>query len=335
MSKIVLKDLSIKYENDIGLDNLSLEINKDEFVCIVGKSGSGKTTLLKTIAGLIACQEGQIFIDDQDVTNLAAYSRDIAMVFQDFVLYPHMTVYENVYTPLKGYGLSREQRHELTIDVVKRFGLINYLNFKPRNLSEGQRQRVAICKALVRKPSIFLLDEPLGNLDYPNRIKIEKMLVKEHKENPGIYLYVTHDFDEVSALADRLIVMEKGKIVQDGKYQDISNFPSSLYVDQLLNYKKKNFLKLKGENISKYLDINVDKQKEYIVSFYKNNLQIGDKNKGLMVTIKRKAVFENHTFYVANYEEQFVEFYLKDSSLEKGDVVYLSIPKDDIRSYLE
>ena len=246
-----------------------------------------------------------------------------------------MTVYENVYTPLKGYGLSAEQRHELTIEVVKRFGLINYLNFKPRNLSEGQRQRVAICKALVRKPSIFLLDEPLGNLDYPNRIKIEKMLVNEHQKNPGIYLYVTHDFDEVSALADRLIVMEKGRIVQDGKYQDISNFPSSLYVDQLLNYKKKNFLKIKGEIISKYLDIIVEKQKVYVVSFFKNNLQISDKNNGLMVTIKRKVVFDNHTFYVANYEEQFVEFYLQDSSLEKGDTIYLSIPKNDIRTYLE
>ena len=230
-----LKDIKYSYPDGyIALENVNATIEDKSFVVILGESGSGKTTLFKVISGLFDPEEGQVFINDQDVTNVKTASRDLTMIFQNFVLYPHLTIYHNVMIGLNGFDMKDEEKDLRVKQILTQFGLGNYLNFKPRHLSDGQKQRVCICKALIREPSLFLMDEPLSNLDLPQRTRIKQELKETFNKYNSTFIYITHDVKDAEYLSTLVWIMDNGRIIQQGTLKEIKENPKNLKAFQLV-----------------------------------------------------------------------------------------------------
>ncbi|MEM0165558.1 MAG: ABC transporter ATP-binding protein, partial [Saccharolobus sp.] len=241
---ITLKNVTKFFGNFKVLDDINLKIEKGEFFVILGRSGSGKTTLLRLIAGLEKVSSGKIFIEDKDVTDFPPSKRDVGMVFQNYALYPNKTVYENMAISLENSNLNKEEKEKIIIDISKELDIYNLLDKYPNQLSGGQQQRVAIAKALVKRPKVMLMDEPLSNLDAQLRYSARKLIKRIQREFNMTTLYVTHDSNEALALADRICVIDKGKILQVGKPEDIYNDPSNETVATLLS--SMSFLQIDG-----------------------------------------------------------------------------------------
>lgn len=234
MARVKLKDVVKKFGKVLAVDRVSLEIEDREFFTLLGPSGCGKTTTLRIIAGLEFPDEGEVLIDDRAVTYLHPKDRDVAMVFQNYALYPHMTVYENIAFPLevrkKQYGLSKEDIRRRVLEVSKLLGIDDLLERYPSQLSGGQQQRVALARALVRKPKVWLLDEPLSNLDAKLRVLMRAELKRLQKTLGITTIYVTHDQVEAMSMSDRVAVMNKGKVVQVGTPDELYNKPIDVFV---------------------------------------------------------------------------------------------------------
>lgn len=244
---ITLKNVTKFFGNFKVLDDINLKIEKGEFFVILGRSGSGKTTLLRLIAGLEKVSSGKIFIEDKDVTDFPPSKRDVGMVFQNYALYPNKTVYENMAISLENSNLNKEEKEKIIIDISKELDIYNLLDKYPNQLSGGQQQRVAIAKALVKRPKVMLMDEPLSNLDAQLRYSARKLIKRIQREFNMTTLYVTHDSNEALALADRICVIDKGKILQVGKPEDVYNDPSNETVATLLS--SMSFLRIDGNVI--------------------------------------------------------------------------------------
>lgn len=225
---VELRNITKKYGKLYAIKDISLKIEKGEFFVILGPSGSGKTTLLRAVAGLERVDEGKIFIDENDVTNLPPGSRNVAMVFQNFALYPNKSVFDNLSMPIE--SMKKEDREKLIEDVASRLGIKDLLDRYPSELSGGQQQRVALARALVKNPKVFLMDEPLSNLDAPQRISARKLIKQIQVENSITTLYVTHDQTEAMAIADRLGIISEGKLVQVGAPDEIYENPINSFV---------------------------------------------------------------------------------------------------------
>lgn len=230
--KVSLKNIGKKYEGreNFTIRNIDLEIKEKDFCVILGPSGCGKSTLLRMIAGLNSVTEGDILFNDKRMNKVPPKDRDIAMVFQSYALYPHMTVYENMAFSLD----MRKERKNLIDDRVKEAAQLlqieEYLHSKPSDISGGQRQRVALGRAMVRKPKVFLMDEPLSNLDAKLREHMRVELVRLHKSLGTTTIYVTHDQTEAMTMASLIVLMDDGKIQQAGKPEEFYNKPANLFV---------------------------------------------------------------------------------------------------------
>ena len=242
MSNLRIKDLTKRYGNVKALDDFSLEIKSGEFMVLLGPSGCGKTTAIRCIAGLISPSSGQIYIDDELVNNLPPKNRDIAMVFQNYALYPHMSVYDNIAFPLKMRKKSRLYTEQKINEVANLLGMIDLLNRKPKELSGGQMQRVALGRALVREPKVFLMDEPLSNLDAKLRMYMRSEIKKLQKKVGITTLYITHDQIEAMSMADKVAVMNGGLLQQVGKPQEVYNQPANTFVAGFIGNPSMNFL---------------------------------------------------------------------------------------------
>jgi multiple sugar transport system ATP-binding protein len=235
VSRIVLDDVTKVYPGDVrAVDDVTLEIESGEFMVLVGPSGCGKSTLLRMIAGLEEVTDGAIFIGERDVTDLAPRQRDIAMVFQNYALYPHMTVRKNL-----GYGLKVRKTPSAEIerrvnDVARLLGLEELLERRPAALSGGQRQRVAMGRAIVREPAAYLMDEPLSNLDAKLRVAMRAELARLHERLTTTTVYVTHDQIEAMTLGQRVTVMRNGLVQQVGRPQELYRDPTNLFVAAFL-----------------------------------------------------------------------------------------------------
>ena len=225
---IELKHLSCYYKVKGGhllvLDNIDLSIPTGQTMVVIGESGCGKTTLLKAIAGMLKYTEGDLLIDGRNVADFNKRSNDMSYVSQEYVLYPHLTVFENIAYPLTNSKVKYEEINRLVREVAKSFGLTYLLTRKPFQLSGGQQQLVALARAFVKKPSIILLDEPFSNLDIETRRKIRKLVLNYCKEYNPTLIYVTHDIDDALLIADRIIKIDDGKIVASyspDEYKDI------------------------------------------------------------------------------------------------------------------
>ncbi len=225
----------------VAVQQFNLEIADKEFIVLVGPSGCGKSTTLRMIAGLEEITEGELYIGDRLVNDVPPKDRDIAMVFQNYALYPHMTVYENMAFALKLRKTPKEEIDRKVREAAEILGITDYLGRKPKALSGGQRQRVAIGRAIVREPQVFLLDEPLSNLDAKLRNQMRAELIKLRKRIDTTFIYVTHDQTEAMTLGDRIVIMRDGFIMQIGTPQDVFNHPANLFVAGFIGTPQMNF----------------------------------------------------------------------------------------------
>jgi multiple sugar transport system ATP-binding protein len=231
MAKIVVKNLNKYYDNGFhAVKDVNFEAKDKEFMVLVGPSGCGKTTVLRLIAGLEEISSGEIFIGDTMVNNKAPKERDIAMVFQNYALYPHMTVYDNMAFALKLRGESKAEIKKKVDQSAALLGIESMMTRKPGQLSGGQRQRVALGRAIVRNPKVFLFDEPLSNLDAKLRVAMRAEIVKLHRTLENTMIYVTHDQIEAMTMADRIVVMKDGVIHQIDTPLTIYNHPANVFV---------------------------------------------------------------------------------------------------------
>ena len=230
MARVEVRGISKLFGEVRAVDQVDLETVEGEFLVLLGPSGCGKTTLLRMIAGIEEPTGGDILIDERVVTNLPPRLRNIAMVFQSYALYPHMTVYRNIAFPLRTRGVDKATIKEKVEWAAGMFGIERLLDRKPRQLSGGERQRVALARAMVREPSVFLLDEPLSNLDAILRASAREELRQFQKRVGVTTIYVTHDQVEAMGLGDRIVVMRKGKIRQVGTPLDIYHWPADTFV---------------------------------------------------------------------------------------------------------
>jgi multiple sugar transport system ATP-binding protein len=240
-------NLQITEEGVVAVQQFSLDIADKEFIVLVGPSGCGKSTTLRMIAGLEEITEGELYIDDKLVNNLAPKDRDIAMVFQNYALYPHMTVYENMAFALKLRKTPKDIIDEKVNEAAEILDIVPLLNRKPRALSGGQRQRVAIGRAIVRSPQVFLMDEPLSNLDAKLRNQMRAELIKLRHRVNTTFVYVTHDQTEAMTLGDRIIIMRDGFIQQIGSPQEVFDHPANLFVAGFIGSPQMNFFDAKLE----------------------------------------------------------------------------------------
>ena len=252
MASITLNNLTKRWGDFVAVDKFDLEIQDEEFLVLLGPSGCGKTTTMRMIAGLEEITEGNISIDGKVVNHLEPKDRDIAMVFQSYGLYPHMNVYENIRFPLHVRKVDRADHDERVMRAAQMVELTDFLHRKPSELSGGQRQRVALARAIVREPNVFLMDEPLSNLDAKLRVSTRAQIKHLHHQLKVTTVYVTHDQIEAMTLADRVVVMNQGVVQQIGTPTDIYDNPANDFVASFIGNPAMNLLNgvLKGEIFS-------------------------------------------------------------------------------------
>lgn len=243
MSNVILKNVRKTYDNKkTVINNVDLEIKDKEFVVLVGASGCGKSTLLRMIAGLEDITEGEIYIGDKKVNNIPPKDRDIAFVFQSYALYPHMTVRENIAFGLKMRKVDKATIEKKVQEAAEILDLTEYLDRKPKQLSGGQRQRVALGRAIVRNPKVFLMDEPLSNLDAKLRVQMRSEIKKLHEKLQTTFIYVTHDQTEALTMGDRIVVLNGGDIQQVDTPDEIYNNPKNTFVAGFVGSPQMNFI---------------------------------------------------------------------------------------------
>lgn len=242
MANVTLKNIKKAYTKDVvAVQDFNLVIEDKEFVVLVGPSGCGKSTTLRMVAGLEEITEGELYIGEHLVNDIAPKDRDIAMVFQNYALYPHMTVYENMAFALKLRKVAKSEIDTKVKEAADILGITELLQRKPKALSGGQRQRVAIGRAIVREPQVFLMDEPLSNLDAKLRNQMRAELIKLRQRIDTTFLYVTHDQTEAMTLGDRIVIMKDGLIQQIGAPREVFNSPANMFVAGFIGTPQMNF----------------------------------------------------------------------------------------------
>lgn len=252
MSKAILtiSNVSMKYGKQFVLNNINLSVGKGEFISLLGPSGCGKSTLLRLVAGLERPAAGFIFKQGIDITDKTPFERNIGIIFQNYALFPNMTVYNNVAYALKSRHLPKDEIKKRTLSMLEEVGLTDQLNKKPSQLSGGQQQRVAIARTLVLRPDIILFDEPLSALDANIKVTLRKLIKDIQKKYGSTIIYVTHDVEEAFALSDRIVMMKETEIVQIDK-------PSTMYHHPIDDYVK-NFVKDSLDNKIKSIEENIN-----------------------------------------------------------------------------
>jgi len=253
MASVTYQKVFKKFGDLMIIKDLNITVEDKEFLVLVGPSGCGKTTALRLLAGLEEITDGQIIIGDRVVNDVAPKDRDIAMVFQSYALYPHLSVYDNMAFGLKLRKTPKEEIKRRVNDAAEILGITDLLQRKPRQLSGGQRQRVAVGRAIVREPKVFLFDEPLSNLDAKLRVQMRSEISKLHQRLQTTFIYVTHDQTEAMTMASRIAVINKGKLLQLDTPQNLYDYPSSLFVAGFIGSPAMNFFPAKlvkeGEKI--------------------------------------------------------------------------------------
>lgn len=332
MAKVVLKNVTKKFGRVVAVDKVDLEVKDGEFFVLLGPSGCGKSTTLRLIAGLEEPDEGEIWIGDKLVNNVDPVKRNVAMVFQSYALYPHMTVYQNIEFPLKMAGVPVNERRRRVIEVARFLGIEDLLNRYPKQLSGGQQQRVAVARAIVRSPEVFLLDEPLSNLDAKLRVKMRFEIRKLLHDKLGITtIYVTHDQVEAMTMADKIAVMNKGKIMQVGRPIDVFERPQNMFVAGFIGVPPMNFLEgtlivKEGKLLLETGDLKITIPDKYIGSlkpYIGKDIVMGIRPQDIIISTK-----PSHEYYkgvIIGYEPLGLESYIHFSI--GGNTDYVAVVK--------
>ena len=319
MSSITLKNIKKTYEDGVTvIDNLNLNIKDKEFIVLVGPSGCGKSTTLRMIAGLEDITDGELYIGEKLVNNISPKDRDIAMVFQSYALYPHMTVYNNMAFGLKNRKVPKKIIDKKVKDAAKILEIEQYLDRKPKALSGGQRQRVALGRAMVREPEVFLLDEPLSNLDAKLRSEMRNRISMLHKNLQTTFVYVTHDQTEAMTMGDRIAVMKDGNLMQFDTPQNLYNHPQNVFVAGFIGSPQMNFIKCtiirKEKGFFAKVDNNLfelPKRMNNQLSLYTDTeILMGIRPENIISCSENKNCFNNINMYVEIAEMTGSEYYL-------------------------
>ena len=320
MAEVKLKNINKIYPNGFqAVYDFNIDIQDGEFIVLVGPSGCGKSTTLRMIAGLEEISSGELLIDGEKVNQLAPADRDIAMVFQNYALYYNMSVFDNMGISLK---LRHEQKnviHKVVKETAERFDLLDYLNRLPANLSGGQKQRVALGRTVVRNPKVFLMDEPLSNLDAKLREKTRSEIVKLQKELNTTTIYVTHDQIEAMTMADRIVVMNDGYVQQIATPFDLYNYPANTFVAGFIGVPNINFIKgvISGDYFCfenhkvKILDKDLKKleayqNKEVIFGIRPENIKITDDEDYMLLNVVHKEFLGDEYYVELELESQTI-----------------------------
>ena len=338
MSEIEIKKLNKLYGKAHVIKDFSVKVKSQSFTTLVGPSGCGKSTLLRMIAGLEGINSGTISIDDRVVNDLSPKERNIAMVFQSYALYPHMTVFDNMAFGLKLEKRSKEEIKERVHEAAKTLQIEEYLQRKPKQLSGGQRQRVAIGRAITRKPKVFLFDEPLSNLDAALRVQMRIELAKLHEQLDATMVYVTHDQTEAMTLSDEIIVLDQGEISQKGIPLDLYNKPNNLFVAGFIGSPKMNFInaKINSQSTNK-IDLSL-LNKSFVLpkniqgQLSSDEVKFGIRPEDIHLTESTDFDWESKAFvveklgsstfiYLENEGEPIVVECAGDSSIKSGEII--------------
>jgi multiple sugar transport system ATP-binding protein len=328
MASVTFEDVTKRFDGTVAVDSLSIDIADGEFLVLVGPSGCGKSTALRMLAGLEDISDGRILIGERVVNNVAPSARDVAMVFQSYALYPHMTVYENLAFSLRNRRTPKREIDDRVRRAAEVLDLTPLIKRKPKQLSGGQRQRVALGRAIVREPVAFLMDEPLSNLDAALRVATRAEILKLQQQLGTTTIYVTHDQVEAMTMGDRIAVMRLGVLQQIGTPQELYTNPANLFVAGFIGSPAMNFVPagfLDGAGGS-----------GQIVGFRPEHVEVEAPGDAVRFTAKAEVVE-----YLG--DEQLVHFVMKDRSLlgklavehriEPGDELTLAIPRDKLHLF--
>ena len=312
MAEVSLKNISKSFGDTKVLHDVSVDIADGEFVVIVGPSGCGKSTLLRIVAGLEETSDGEIFIGDDKVNDVAPKNRSIAMVFQNYALYPHMNIYDNMAFGLKMKKEPKDKIKKRVMHAAGILGIEDYLHRKPKELSGGQRQRVAVGRAIVRDPAVFLFDEPLSNLDAKLRVQMRNEIKKLHQSLKSTMMYVTHDQVEAMTMGDRIVVMKDGYLMQSDAPLDIYKKPVNRFVASFIGSPSMNFLHAKvvidgnlslvGENFTltypkgDYSNLKSYDGEQVILGVRPEHLSLNRAGKGLEVKLEISELMGSETY---------------------------------------
>lgn len=323
MARVELKEITKFYDKIETIKNINLKIKDKEFIVLVGPSGCGKSTILRMIAGLEDITSGEIYIGDRLVNNIHPKDRDIAMVFQNYALYPHMSVYENMAFGLKMRKFKKDMINQRVREAADILDLTEYLDRKPKQLSGGQRQRVALGRAIVREPAVFLMDEPLSNLDAKLRVQMRSEIKKLHKKLQTTFIYVTHDQVEAMTMGDIIVVLNHGIIQQIDSPDNVYNKPENIFVASFIGSPAMNFVEvvISENNILKIGNQYIELENELVNIVKNNNLT----NKNVILGI-RPEYFHHETPGLQNIKiipdlievlgsEKLVHFSINNKSL--------------------
>ena len=297
MAKVTLKNVCKTYDDNVeAVNNFNLEVGDTEFIIFVGPSGCGKSTTLRMIAGLEEISSGELFIGDKLSNNVPPKDRDIAMVFQNYALYPHMSVFDNMAFGLKLRKISKEEIKRRVNEAAEILGISHLLDRKPKALSGGQRQRVALGRAIVRNPKVFLLDEPLSNLDAKLRTQMRTEISKLHQRLKTTFIYVTHDQTEAMTMGDRIVVMKDGNIQQIDTPQNLYEKPCNDFVAGFIGTPPMNFIdttliKEKNKFILTFEDVKIELPDEKNV----NNILENYLNQPVTMGIRPEALYTDES----------------------------------------
>jgi ABC-type sugar transport system ATPase subunit len=283
--KVTLKNVTKKFGSTVAVNNFSATFPDGHLICLLGPSGCGKSTVLNILCGILDVTSGQVFFDNEDVTSLSPEQRNIGMVFQNYALYPHLTVLENIAFPLEVQKVNKKIRIEKAKEIAELVHVESLLHRYPGELSGGQQQRVAIARALIKNPKLLLMDEPLSNLDARLRLEMREEIRRIQIETGVTTIFVTHDQDEAMSISDSIILMKDGNLAQEGLCNDLYNQPNSKFVADFLGnppinvvegYLEKNKFTFEDDSSFIILDENIEN------TFYQNSNSIDLKNKKLV-----------------------------------------------------
>ncbi len=319
MAQIRFENVSKAFGHTKVIENLNLTVHDGKFTVLVGASGCGKTTLLRMIAGIGPATSGHIYLDDKDITDLAPGKRDIAMVFQNYAIYPTMTVRENIEFGLKNNKVPKEERKNRIEEVTRTLGLYEYLERKPSTLSGGQRQRIALARAMVKEPQVFLMDEPLSNLDAKLRAAMRTELIEMHNRLKTTFVYVTHDQVEAMAMADVIVLMDKGRIVQEASPEELYKNPNNIFAAQFIGTPPMNITKVEN-------GIHIGFRPEKVL-LNREPSNTAFMRKGTIIT---REMLGSETLYKIEMGNEFIMVKSLDESFTFGDKVFICVEGEDL-----
>jgi len=330
MASVSLKHIYKKYPGGVtAVSDFNLEIKDKEFLVLVGPSGCGKTTTLRMVAGLEEITEGELFIGDQLVNDVAPKDRKIAMVFQNYALYPHMTVFENMAFGLKLNKTPKEEIKRRVEEAARILDITHLLDRKPKALSGGQKQRVALGRAIVRNPKVFLLDEPLSNLDAKLRASMRTELTKLHQRVGTTFIYVTHDQVEAMTMATRIVVMKDGLIQQVDTPQNLYDYPVNIFVAGFIGTPQMNFINGKLEKKGEDVYFNFEDLSIKLPAEKANNPDLKDYIGQEVVAGLRPEAIHDEPSQLANNPDSQLEAYVDVTELMGAEIyLYLNVGEE-------